>query len=85
MLPPGPDGGPAGDMDHQGWNVGYSAAGEVVAVGEGVDDLRPGDLVACAGAGFANHAEYMSVPRNLVCLAPLAPICAWRRRLRSER
>jgi predicted dehydrogenase/threonine dehydrogenase-like Zn-dependent dehydrogenase len=70
MLPPGPDGGPAGDMDHQGWNVGYSAAGEVVAVGEGVDDLRPGDLVACAGAGFANHAEYMSVPRNLVCLVP---------------
>src|SRR5713101_4872975 len=30
---------------------GYSSAGTVVAVGEGVTDIRPGDRVACAGAG----------------------------------
>jgi predicted dehydrogenase/threonine dehydrogenase-like Zn-dependent dehydrogenase len=71
LLPPAADGGPASDMDHQGWNVGYSLSGEVVAVGTGVDDIRPGDLVACAGAGFANHAEYVSVPRNLVCPVPV--------------
>ena len=70
MLAPEPDGGRASDMDDQGWNVGYSVAGEVIALGEGVDDFRPGDLVACAGAGFANHAEYVSVPQNLVCLVP---------------
>jgi predicted dehydrogenase/threonine dehydrogenase-like Zn-dependent dehydrogenase len=70
MMPPGLEGDPASDMDQLGWNVGYSLAGEVVAVGEGVDDIRPGDWVACAGAGFANHAEYVSVPRNLVCLVP---------------
>ena len=29
---------------------GYSSAGTVVAVGEGVTDVRPGDRVACAGA-----------------------------------
>src|SRR6476620_1233143 len=39
------------DLDDTGWNVGYSAAGEVVAVGDGVTDFAAGDLVACAGAG----------------------------------
>ena len=61
---------PLNELDTQGWHVGYSAAGEVVAVGEGIDDLAPGDLVACAGAGQANHADYISVKRNLVCRVP---------------
>lgn len=50
--------------------TGYSAAGVVLAVGEGVTDLRPGDRVAAAGAGYANHAEYVDVPRNLVMRMP---------------
>ena len=50
--------------------TGYSAAGEVCEVGEGVDDLRPGDLVACAGSQYANHAEIVRVPRNLVVAVP---------------
>jgi predicted dehydrogenase/threonine dehydrogenase-like Zn-dependent dehydrogenase len=58
------------DMNAQGWGIGYSVAGEVVAVGEGVHDLAAGDLVAAAGAGQANHADYVSVPRNLVCRVP---------------
>jgi predicted dehydrogenase len=58
------------DLNAQGWGIGYSAAGEVVAVGDGVDDLAVGDLVAAAGAGQANHAEYVNVPRNLVCRVP---------------
>ena len=33
------------DLHAQGWPVGYSVAGEVVAVGAGVDDFVPGDLV----------------------------------------
>jgi hypothetical protein len=61
---------PLTELDVQGWNVGYSAAGEVIAVGEGITDLVPGDLVACAGAGQANHADYVSVKRNLVCRIP---------------
>jgi predicted dehydrogenase/threonine dehydrogenase-like Zn-dependent dehydrogenase len=64
------DTAPRSDLDDQGWNVGYSAAGEVVAVGDGVTDLAAGDLVACAGAGQANHADYISVKRNLVCRLP---------------
>ena len=65
-----PDAPSAADSRAQGWAVGYSAAGEVVEVGDLVTDLKPGDLVACAGAGAANHADYISVPRNLVCRVP---------------
>lgn len=50
--------------------LGYSAAGVVVEVGEGVRDLRPGDRVACAGVGYASHAEVLSVPQNLCARLP---------------
>ena len=49
---------------------GYSSAGTVVAVGEGVTDIRPGDLVACAGAGLAVHAEFACIPRLLMARIP---------------
>ena len=39
------------DRNAQGWAIGYSVAGEVVAVGEGISDLAAGDLVAAAGVG----------------------------------
>jgi len=36
-------------------------------VGSGcLDKFKPGDFVACAGAGVANHSEVISVPHNLV-------------------
>ena len=50
--------------------LGYSAAGTVIAVGEGVSGIAVGDRVACGGAGYANHAEYMFVPKNLVVPIP---------------
>jgi threonine dehydrogenase-like Zn-dependent dehydrogenase len=46
-------------------HLGYSSAGEVVEVGEDVTEFEVGDLVACAGAGYANHAEIITVPKNL--------------------
>src|SRR3989440_7892025 len=49
---------------------GYSSAGTVIAVGEGVTDLQAGDRVACAGVGFAVHAEIACVPRLLVARIP---------------
>jgi len=49
---------------------GYSSAGTVIAVGEGVIDLQPGDRVACAGVGFAVHAEIACVPRLLTARIP---------------
>jgi polar amino acid transport system substrate-binding protein len=50
--------------------LGYSCAGVVEAVGEGVVGFAPGDRVACAGAGYANHAELVAVPENLVARVP---------------
>lgn len=50
--------------------LGYSAAGRVIAVGEGCEEYRVGDVVACAGAGFANHAELIWVPANLCARIP---------------
>lgn len=45
--------------------LGYSAAGIIVGVGDGVSGFAVGDRVACAGAGYASHAEMISVPQNL--------------------
>ena len=50
--------------------LGYSCSGEVVSVGGLVDGIKVGDRVACAGAEFANHAEFVSVPKNLVVKIP---------------
>jgi predicted dehydrogenase/threonine dehydrogenase-like Zn-dependent dehydrogenase len=50
--------------------LGYSAAGRVVEVGEGVTEFRAGDRVACAGTGYAAHAELLSVPKNLCVRLP---------------
>jgi predicted dehydrogenase len=50
--------------------LGYASAGTVVEVGEGVEALRPGDRVACAGGGYAVHAEYVVVPRRLTARLP---------------
>ncbi|MCF8396442.1 MAG: bi-domain-containing oxidoreductase [Melioribacteraceae bacterium] len=50
--------------------LGYSCAGEVIEVGDGVNEFKPGDKVACAGVGYANHAEIVSVPINLCVKLP---------------
>jgi predicted dehydrogenase/threonine dehydrogenase-like Zn-dependent dehydrogenase len=46
--------------------LGYCNVGEVIAVGEGVSEFKVGDRVASNG----NHAEYVSVPKNLAALIP---------------
>lgn len=50
--------------------LGYSAAGIVAAVAEDVTEFQIGDRVACAGVGFASHAEVLSVPKNLCVHLP---------------
>ena len=49
---------------------GYSSAGTILSIGEGITDLQPGDRVACAGAGYAVHAEIACIPRLLVARIP---------------
>lgn len=46
--------------------LGYSNAGVVLAVGNGISDIKIGDRVASNGP----HAEIVSVPRNLVAKIP---------------
>src|ERR1700736_2528659 len=51
--------------------LGYSCAGFVLDVGPFARDVfEAGDRVACAGAGLANHAEIVAVPRNLCVRVP---------------
>jgi len=48
--------------------LGYSSAGIVIE--SAVPEFKPGDRVACAGAGFASHAEIVFVPKNLLAHVP---------------
>lgn len=50
--------------------LGYSLSGVVTAVGSGAEEFVVGQKVACAGAGYANHAEINFVPKNLVVPVP---------------
>ncbi len=53
--------------------LGYSCSGEVIDVSEDLSGFKNGDLVACAGGGYANHSEFVVVPANLcVKLKPSA-------------
>ncbi|MFE9572890.1 bi-domain-containing oxidoreductase [Streptomyces sp. NPDC006692] len=50
--------------------LGYSLCGVVEQVGAGTDDVKVGDLVACAGNEHALHAELNWVPKNLYVPVP---------------
>jgi predicted dehydrogenase/threonine dehydrogenase-like Zn-dependent dehydrogenase len=50
--------------------TGYSASGIVLEAGKNIIGFKPGDRVACTGAGIANHAEFIAVPQNLSVKIP---------------
>src|SRR5512134_2987152 len=50
--------------------LGYSSAGTIVALGTEMQGFKMGQRVACAGGGYAVHAEYNVVPRNLLTPLP---------------
>ena len=50
--------------------LGYSSSGTIVTLGEGMAGFKVGQRVACAGGGYAVHAEYAVVPRNLLTPIP---------------
>jgi predicted dehydrogenase/threonine dehydrogenase-like Zn-dependent dehydrogenase len=50
--------------------LGYASAGVVDAVAPDVTGFAVGDRVACAGAGYANHAASNVVPKHLVTKLP---------------
>ncbi len=50
--------------------LGYSTAGTIIEVGEGVTGFAVGDCVACAGQDYASHAEIVCIPQNLCAKIP---------------
>jgi len=50
--------------------LGYSSAGTIIQVGPGLEGFKVGDRVACGGGGHAVHAEYASIPQNLLVSIP---------------
>lgn len=54
----------------QPMTLGYSSAGQIVEVGQGLDNFKVGQRVSCAGGGYAVHAEYAVVPRILMTILP---------------
>ena len=54
----------------QPMSLGYSSSGTIIALGDGLQGFKVGQRVACAGGGYAVHAEYVSVPKNLLTPLP---------------
>lgn len=50
--------------------LGYSAVGIAIEVGSKVKGIAEGDRVACYGAPYVQHAEYMLVPEPLAAVVP---------------
>jgi predicted dehydrogenase/threonine dehydrogenase-like Zn-dependent dehydrogenase len=50
--------------------LGYSSAGTIVALGKNMTGFKVGQRVACAGGGYASHAEYNVIPKNLLTPLP---------------
>ncbi len=50
--------------------LGYSTSGVVLAADAGSSQFKPGDRVACAGAGYAIHSDIIFVPKNLAVKVP---------------
>ena len=50
--------------------LGYSSSGIVLEISPDVNGYKIGDLVACAGSGYATHSEIVYVPKNLAVVVP---------------
>lgn len=51
-------------------SFGYQNAGEVVEVGDGCSGFEVGQRVACMGAGYALHSDWVCVPQRMAVPLP---------------
>lgn len=56
---------------------GYACSGTVIEASADLPEFTVGDRVACAGAGYATHAEINYVPKNLVVPIPKRASGEW--------
>ncbi len=52
-------------------SLGYSAVGIVEECGNEITDFQEGDIVACYGAPYVGHSEYLCVPTTLCAKVPI--------------
>lgn len=69
-ISPGTEIGLVGLSKDREISLGYSAVGIVEECGEDVIDYRVGDIVACYGAPYVGHSEYLLVPITLCAKVP---------------
>lgn len=69
-VSPGTEIGLVGNSKDRDITLGYSAVGIVEECGENVSNYRVGDLVACYGAPYVGHSEYLLVPTTLCAKVP---------------
>jgi predicted dehydrogenase/threonine dehydrogenase-like Zn-dependent dehydrogenase len=50
--------------------LGYSLVGKAIKTGQDISHVKVGQRVACAGLGYANHADLVNVPQNLCVTVP---------------
>ena len=58
------------DLTSAGQGTGYSISGIVIETGADIENIKQGDKVAAAGGGYAVHAGFVLVPKNLVVKIP---------------
>lgn len=70
VISPGTELGMLSLSENKQVHLGYSAMGEVVECGSDITDVKKGDLVACYGAPYVHHDEYLRVPKTLYAKVP---------------
>ncbi|MEH7236009.1 zinc-dependent alcohol dehydrogenase [Bacillus sp. JJ1562] len=70
VISPGTELGMLSLSEERQVHLGYSAMGEVVECGPDITDVKKGDLVACYGAPYVHHDEYLRVPKTLYAKVP---------------
>jgi threonine dehydrogenase-like Zn-dependent dehydrogenase len=53
-------------------SLGYSAVGQIVKCGKNTFPFSENEMVACYGAPYVKHAEYLLVPKTLCSSIPLS-------------
>jgi len=69
-ISPGTELGMIENSGGKEYAIGYSAVGTVFDCGDDVEELQKGDIVACYGAPYVHHSEYLLVPKTLCTKVP---------------
>ncbi|MCR2822058.1 zinc-dependent alcohol dehydrogenase [Lederbergia panacisoli] len=69
-ISPGTEIGMIENSGGKEYAIGYSAVGTAIECGDNVEEIQKGDIVACYGAPYVHHSEYLLVPKTLCAKVP---------------